>query len=48
MRPAVEAAARRDGVSLNAWLVRAATAAAGLETTESKNRAGRHITGWVR
>ena len=48
MRPAVETAARRDDVSLNAWLVRAATAAAGLETTGSKNRAGRHITGWVR
>jgi predicted HicB family RNase H-like nuclease len=41
LRPRVEAAACRDGISLNTWLVRAAAAAAGPAT-------GRHVTGWVR
>src|ERR1700758_234765 len=48
LRPTVEAAARYDGTSLNAWLVRAAAAAAGPGTTRSARSAGRHITGWVR
>ncbi|EID16697.1 hypothetical protein MXEN_03694 [Mycobacterium xenopi RIVM700367] len=41
LRPAIEAAARRDGSSLNAWLVRAAAAAA-------QSATGRHVAGWVR
>jgi hypothetical protein len=48
LRPTVESAARRDGISLNAWLVRAAAAAAGSGTTGSTQIAGRHVTGWVR
>jgi hypothetical protein len=48
LRPTVEAAARRDGISLNAWLVRAAAAAAGAGTSGPAQSAGRHITGWVR
>jgi hypothetical protein len=48
LRPTVEAAARRDGISLNAWLVRAAAAAAGLGTKESAKGPGRRVTGWVR
>ena len=48
LRPTVESAARRDGISLNAWLVRAAAAAAGSGTTGSAKIAGRHVTGWVR
>ena len=45
LRPRVEAAARREGTSLNAWLVRAA--AARVEPTALRN-SGHHITGWVR
>ena len=45
LRPTVEAAARRDGISLNAWLVRAASAAAGATSAKSTSR---HVTGWVR
>jgi hypothetical protein len=45
LRPTVEAAARRDGISLNAWLVRAASAAAGAAPAKSTSR---HVTGWVR
>lgn len=48
LRPTVESAARRDGISLNAWLVRAAAAAAGSGATRSAKIAGRHVTGWVR
>jgi hypothetical protein len=46
LRPKVEAAARRDGVSLNAWLVRAA--AARVEPTARRTQSRHHITGWVR
>lgn len=46
LRPKVEAAARRDGISLNAWLVRAATAR--VEPTTKPSRSSRHISGWVR
>ena len=45
----VEQAAERDGVSINAWLVRAASAA--LERGGSQGRAprgGQHYRGWVR
>jgi hypothetical protein len=48
LRPTVEAAARRDGNSLNAWLVRAATAAAGSGGRASAKQTERHVTGWVR
>lgn len=48
LRPTVEAAARRDGVSLNAWLVRAAAAAAAPATRGSGKTSSRHVTGWVR
>lgn len=45
LRSAVEAAARRDGVSVNAWLVRAA---AGAVKPESARASGHRVTGWVR
>jgi predicted HicB family RNase H-like nuclease len=48
LRPTVEAAARRDGISLNAWLVRAAAAAAGHGVKSSATSTSRHVTGWVR
>jgi hypothetical protein len=48
LRPSVEAAARRDGISLNAWLVRTAAAAAGPTSKESATGPGRRVTGWVR
>jgi hypothetical protein len=46
LRPTVERGARREGISLNAWLVRAAAAAA--EATSRRHDASRHVTGWVR
>jgi hypothetical protein len=46
MRPKVEAAARRDGVSLNAWLVRAA--ATRLEPGTPHVKTSHHVSGWVR
>ncbi|MGB9225273.1 histidine kinase [Mycobacterium sp.] len=52
LRSAVEAAARREGASLNAWLVRAAAAAshgAGQAGAQRSTRhGGQHVTGWVR
>jgi hypothetical protein len=51
LRSAVEAAARRDGASLNAWLVRAAAVAsqgASHGAQRSTRHGGRHVTGWVR
>lgn len=54
LRSAVEAGARRDGVSLNAWLVRAAAVAGhgagpGAATAEpDSGRSGHRVTGWVR
>jgi hypothetical protein len=53
LRAAVEAAARREGASLNSWLVRAAAGAsqgAGpAESGRSTNRTTSHrVTGWVR
>jgi hypothetical protein len=48
-RAAVEAAARRDGLSLNTWLVRAAAAATRFPTGRPTPSTTRHrITGWVR
>jgi len=53
LRAAVEAAARREGASLNSWLVRAAAGAsqgAGpAESGRSTSRTSSHrVTGWVR
>lgn len=46
LRPRVDASARRDGLSINAWLARAVGSALGGTSTpiaESK-----HVSGWVR
>jgi hypothetical protein len=55
LRAPVEAAARREGASLNAWLVRAAALAsqgaseAGQpESGRSARTSGHQVTGWVR
>lgn len=52
LREAVEAAARREGASLNSWLVRAAAAASQVATKSESGRSarttGHHVTGWVR
>jgi len=54
LRSAVESAARRDGASLNAWLVRAAAVAsqgeghAGARAARSGRSSGHRVTGWVR
>lgn len=44
LRAGIEAAARRDGMSLNAWLVRAAAARVEPPRTDTRH----HVTGWVR
>jgi hypothetical protein len=46
LRAGIEAAARRDGISLNAWLVRAA--AARVEPATPRTATRHHVTGWVR
>jgi hypothetical protein len=48
LRAAVEAATRRDGSSLNAWLVRAAAAAIHTQVGWAAAGGPRHVTGWVR
>ncbi|HZQ30515.1 MAG TPA: histidine kinase [Mycobacterium sp.] len=48
LRPTVEAAARRDRISLNAWLVRAAASAAGSGRRTSTKHSEHRVTGWVR
>lgn len=52
LRAAVETAARREGASLNSWLVRAAAAASQAATTaefpRASRSAGHRVTGWVR
>jgi hypothetical protein len=56
LREAVEAAARREGASLNSWLVRAAAvashgashAATKSESGSSARTTGHRVTGWVR
>ncbi|MGN9781129.1 hypothetical protein ACTMTF_06860 [Nonomuraea sp. ZG12] len=54
LKPRIEQAAGREGLSVNAWLVRAVSAALGPAegggTPESHGdpRTGRHYTGWVR
>ncbi|HTM84801.1 MAG TPA: histidine kinase [Mycobacterium sp.] len=47
LRTGVETAARRDGVSVNAWLVRAATAALGGAARRNRG-ADKTFSGWVR
>jgi hypothetical protein len=51
LRAAVEAATRRDGSSLNAWLVRvvaAATQGAQPQTGRASAGSARQVSGWVR
>jgi hypothetical protein len=49
LRAGVDAAARGDGLSVNAWLVRAVTAAlGGGGPRRSQGDAGKHFSGWVR
>lgn len=47
LRGGVDAAARRDGLSVNAWLVRAVSGALGGPAPRDRKR-GNHVTGWVR
>jgi len=48
LKARIEAAAGREGLSVNAWLVRAAAAAAEPEQRRSPSRDGQRLTGWVR
>jgi len=48
LRTAVEAAAGREGLSLNAWLIRAAAAAVRSPAARTSPGTGRHVTGWMR
>ena len=49
LRPRVDAAARGDGLSVNAWLVRAVTAAlGGGNPRRPRGDSGKHFSGWVR
>jgi hypothetical protein len=48
LRAAVEAATRRDGSSLNAWLVRATATAIHSQAGRPAAGSTRHVTGWVR
>jgi hypothetical protein len=49
LRAGVDAAARGDGLSVNAWLVRAVTAAlGGGGPRRPPGDAGKHFSGWVR
>jgi hypothetical protein len=47
MRPRVDAAARGEGLSVNAWLVRAVTAALG-GPRRGRGDEGKQFSGWVR
>ena len=47
LRGGVDAAARRDGLSVNAWLVRAVGAALGSPSPRGRKH-GNTVTGWVR
>ena len=44
----VEQAARTEGLSLNAWLLRAAAAALGPAPHHARAPGGERFTGWVR
>ncbi|MCV7005477.1 histidine kinase [Mycobacterium gordonae] len=50
LRASVEAAARRDGASLNSWLVRVAgtAAAGGHKTARPSHHTAHRLTGWAR
>lgn len=53
LKPSIERAARREGLSVNAWLVRAAAAALGRSETERSQerrapQSAQHHTGWAR
>ena len=49
LRSRVDAAARGEGLSVNAWLIRAVTAAlAGGGSPRPDSKHGRHFSGWVR
>jgi hypothetical protein len=49
LRAGVDAAARRDRLSVNAWLVRAvASALGGASTRQPRGESGKHFSGWVR
>lgn len=48
LRAGVEAAARRDGVSVNAWLVRATASALSGGAARQTRSAGKTFSGWVR
>ena len=48
LRPRVDAAARRDGLSVNTWLVRAVTAALGGNARRPRGDSGKQFSGWVR
>jgi HicB family len=48
LRARVDAAARGDGISVNAWLVRAVTAALGGNRRRGRGDSGKHFSGWVR
>jgi hypothetical protein len=48
LRPRVDAAARRDGLSVNTWLVRAVTAALGGYARRPRGDSGKQFSGWVR
>jgi len=49
LRARVDAAARGDGLSVNAWLVRAVTAAlGGANAKRPRGDSGKHFSGWVR
>ena len=47
VRPRVDAAARGDGLSVNAWLVRTVTAALG-GPRPARGESGKHFNCWVR
>jgi hypothetical protein len=47
LRAGVDAAARRDALSVNAWLVRAVSAALGT-TRHARAASDKHFSGWVR
>lgn len=47
LRAGVESAARGEGISVNAWLVRAATSALGGSAGRTRS-AGKSFSGWVR
>jgi hypothetical protein len=47
LKSGVEAAARRDGASVNGWLVRAVTSALGGDQRRTRST-DKHFSGWVR